>query len=115
MNSVAKAIDKNSPLNVAVAGISVGATIVAASVVRAAANYGACRKTANKTWTKSATIMSMPMLSAGCACGYERRSCNSQSHDRCQTDLLQMCSHIKCPYLITLHEQLLVPLNVPNS
>ena len=78
---MAKAVDKSSPLNVAATTISVWATIVAVSVILTTAHHRACRKTANKTRTKSATTMSMPMLRARCACGYERRSCNSQSHD----------------------------------
>jgi len=58
---VAKAVDKRLPLNVAATTISVRATIVAASVVPAA-YHRACRKTADKARTKSATTMTMPML-----------------------------------------------------
>jgi hypothetical protein len=66
---VAKAVDKRSPLNVAVTAvsvrattISVWATIVAASVIRAAAYHRACRKTADKARAKSTTTIAMPML-----------------------------------------------------
>jgi hypothetical protein len=61
---VAKAVDKRLPLNVAATTISVRATIIsvrAASVVPAA-YHRACRKTADKARTKSATTMAMPML-----------------------------------------------------
>jgi hypothetical protein len=60
-DAVAKAVDKRSPLNVAVTAVSVRATIVAASVVPAA-YHCACRKTADKARAKSATTMALPML-----------------------------------------------------
>jgi hypothetical protein len=73
---VAKAVDNNLPLYITAAAIgvrattisvwattiSVWATIVAASVVRPAAYHRACRKTADKARTKSATTIAMPML-----------------------------------------------------
>ncbi len=65
---MAKAVDKHSPLNVAVTPvsvrstiISVRATVVAASVVPAA-YHRAGRKTADKARAKSATTVAMPIL-----------------------------------------------------
>ena len=65
---MAKAIDKCLPLNIAAATISVRAaviigvwaTIVAAVVT--AAYYRACRKSADKARTKTASTVAMPML-----------------------------------------------------
>jgi hypothetical protein len=51
------------------------------------------RKTADKARTKSAAAMAMPMLRLRRARGYHRRPRDGQSRDRCQTDLLQRCTH----------------------
>ena len=61
-DAVAKLVDIGAPHHVAAAAVSIRAAIVAAAVVRPAADHRAGRKTADKARAESAAAMAMPML-----------------------------------------------------